>query len=191
MEYQGDRSAGHLKDWALGLLPQSNVAVISKPAQLQAFLKKCAPGAGGVKWGACMLLFTAKGETSALYKSLALRYKGRLAFGEVRNANRELSSRFNVTSHPALLAVCGGAEDATIAYADDFKNSKLVKFLNQFYSPKKCGAAIKVDASTDVSKLRVGQLKQVLEARGATCAECIEKGDYVRRVKEVLAAAKA
>ena len=191
VDYNGDRSATHLKDWALGLLPQSAVTVITKPAQLEPFFKKCAPGAGGAKWGACALLFTAKGETSALYKSLALRYKGRLALGEVRNANAELAARFNVTAQPALLAVCGGDEGATIAYADDFKNSKVVKFLNQFYSPKKCGAAIKVDASTDVSKLRVGQLKQVLEARGVACAECIEKGDFVRRVREVLLAAQA
>jgi protein disulfide-isomerase A6 len=189
VDYRGDRSAAHLRDWALGLLPAGNVAVVARPAQLPAFLKACQPG--GVKWGACALLFTAKTDTSALYKSLALRYKGRLAFGEVRGANEELARRFNVTSFPSLVTVCGGSEDATIRYADDLKNSKLVKFLNAFYSPKKCGEAIRVDATTDLSKMRVAQLKQILEARGGECRECVEKGDFVRRIQALLAAGAA
>jgi hypothetical protein len=72
-EYSGDRSARHLKDWALGLLPK-HIKTVSKKAQLDDLLKHCGPGAGsGSKWGVCALLLSDKRETSALYKSLALR----------------------------------------------------------------------------------------------------------------------
>ena len=68
--------------------------------------------------------------------------------------------------------------------AGELKSTKLVRFLNQFYNGKKCAEAVKMDASTDFGKMRVGQLKQLLEARGESCKECFEKADYIRRVKE-------
>ena len=75
-EYSGDRSARHLKDWALGLLPK-HIRTVSKKAQLEDLLKQCSPGAGsGSKWGVCALLLSDKADTSALYKSLALRWVG-------------------------------------------------------------------------------------------------------------------
>lgn len=43
-----------------------------------------------------MLLLTAKSETAALYKSLSGQYTGKIAFGEARGSNQELSKRFNV-----------------------------------------------------------------------------------------------
>lgn len=41
------------------------------------------------------------------------------------------------------------------------------------------------DAATDFSKMRVAQLKQILESRGEKCRECVEKGDYVARIRQV------
>ena len=32
--------------------------------------------------------------------------------------------------------------------------------------------------------MRVAQLRQLLEARGVTCRECVEKGDFVARVRQ-------
>ena len=45
------------------------------------------------------------------------------------------------------------------------------------------------DASTDFSKMRVSQLKQILESRRESCRECVEKQDYVRRIKQVFGVA--
>ena len=57
--------------------------------QLDDFLKTCQPGsASAAKWGVCVLLLTAKTQTSALYKSLASRYKGKIAFGEVQGSHQ-------------------------------------------------------------------------------------------------------
>jgi hypothetical protein len=43
---------------------------------------------------------------------------------------------------------------------------------------------IKVDKDVDYNKLRVKQLKQILNDRGTDCVGCIEKPDYVSRCKE-------
>lgn len=72
-DYQGDRSARHLRDWALGLLPK-HIKSVSKESQLADLLRQCQGGPGSSsRWGVCALLLSDKGETSALYKSLALR----------------------------------------------------------------------------------------------------------------------
>jgi len=44
--------------------------------------------------------------------------------------------------------------------------------------------AVKVDKNTDYSKLRVKQLKAILADRGVACKGCLEKRDYIKRVKE-------
>ena len=42
-----------------------------------------------------------------------------------------------------------------------------------------------VDEKTDFSKLKVTQLKQLLKDRGVSCPECVEKNDYVKRVRSL------
>lgn len=39
-------------------------------------------------------------------------------------------------------------------------------------------------AEQDISKLRVKQLKQILADRGVECKGCVEKEEFVKRVKE-------
>ncbi|EFN59909.1 hypothetical protein CHLNCDRAFT_132941 [Chlorella variabilis] len=185
-EYKGDRSARHLKDWALGLLPK-HIKTVNKQQHLADFLRQCTSGTGGgsSKWGVCALLLSDKSETSALYKSLALRYKGKIAFGEALRSNAEISREFGVSKYPTLLVICGGNKDVVVKYEGEMKSTKLSRFLNQFYSGKACAAAIKIDAANDLSKMRVGQLKQILESRGEKCKECVEKADYVAKIRAV------
>ena len=45
---------------------------------------------------------------------------------------------------------------------------------------------MKLDAGTDLTKLRVGQLKALLEERGVVCRECVEKGDFVTRLQQLI-----
>ena len=78
---------------------------------MEEFLKRC-EGKGSKKaasWGACAMLFTAKSDTAPLTKSLASQYEGKIAFGESRAANAQLSTQFNVSrcssGVPALLFV--------------------------------------------------------------------------------------
>ena len=57
-----------------------------------------------------------------------------------------------------------------------------------FAGGRKCASLVKVDAATDLSRLRVPQLKAALAARGGRCAECVEKGDYVRALRDLIVA---
>ena len=101
-DYQGDRSASALKNWGLSLIP-NKVVTVNKPAQLSDFLQRCSSSSSSSKsgkdsasWSLCVLLLTAKSETAALYKSLSGQYAGKIAFGEARGSNKELSDRLKV-----------------------------------------------------------------------------------------------
>ena len=97
VDYNGDRSAGGLKDWAISLIP-SKVTQLPSPEKLPGFLQRCGGAGGGggeakgkkardgASWGGCVILFSDKKQTSPLYKSLAAQHAGKLAFGEVRGA---------------------------------------------------------------------------------------------------------
>ncbi|KAL3658209.1 hypothetical protein V7S43_016839 [Phytophthora oleae] len=43
---------------------------------------------------------------------------------------------------------------------------------------------IKTDANTDYSKMRVKQLLKILGERGVECVECVEKADFIAKIKE-------
>ena len=51
-------------------------------------------------------------------------------------------------------------------------------------------AVIKLDASTDLSSMKVSQLKQILQDRGMSCRECIEKQDFIKQVKLLISPGK-
>jgi hypothetical protein len=46
------------------------------------------------------------------------------------------------------------------------------------------GAAVKTDSNTDYSKMRVKQLRQILGERGVECIGCVEKADFIAKIKE-------
>ena len=184
-DYTGDRSAASLKDWALDLLPEEEVVVINREQQLGKLQTDIAKS----RWNLGIVLLTQKAETPPLWKSLALRYKGRIPFGIVRKAdsNSEMKKRFNVSTTPTVLAVCGADEVAYVPFDGELKNSKLTRFLNSFYGGTKCiEATLSSQEEVDFNKLKVGQMKQILTAKGAQCKDCIEKSDFVKRVREVL-----
>ena len=52
-----------------------------------------------------MVLFTDKTRTSALYKSLSLRFKGRLAFAEVNSKVADVVESQGVTHFPKLVVM--------------------------------------------------------------------------------------
>lgn len=183
IDYTGDRSAIALKDWAFGLLP-NDVNALTNEESLETFLK-ASQSSKTARWGLGVILFSTKDETSVLYKSLNLRYKGRIAFGEVRKKSPlAASGKFVIKSYPSVIAVCGGDIRSIIPFTGDLKNSQLVKWLNSFYSGKKCAEAIQIDNQTDLSKMKVSQLKQLLASKDMQCNNCFEKSDYIRRVKE-------
>ena len=53
-------------------------------------------------------------------------------------------------------------------------------------SPEMCEVKFppKVEKDMDYGKLRVKQLKSILNERGVKCVGCLEKSDYVKKCKE-------
>lgn len=43
---------------------------------------------------------------------------------------------------------------------------------------------MKTTAETDYSKLRVKQLKKILADRNVECVGCVEKEDFIKKIKE-------
>ncbi|GMH39634.1 hypothetical protein BSKO_07532 [Bryopsis sp. KO-2023] len=191
VDYQGERSGAAIKNWAFSLIP-NHVEVLGREKALQSFLDRCrGKSSNKASWKLCVVLFTDKTTTSPLYKSLSTLYKGKIAFGEVRQGNKDVAPQFNATEAPSLMAVCNGNMDSIERYTGKLKSEKVQAFLSGFTAGKKCDRAVKLDASTDFSKLTVSQMKEFLKAQEMACEGCLEKPDFVARVREVVLGAAA
>ena len=82
--------------------------------QVDDFLRDCVSGSKQAKWAACAILFTDKDRTAHLTKSLAHQFEGRLAFGEVGKANKELATKYNITGYEFHLTVLTRTRQANI-----------------------------------------------------------------------------
>lgn len=54
------------------------------------------------------------------------------------------------------------------------------------YAASAGSTANEINAQTDFSKLKVSQLKAYIAEKGISCPECLEKDDFVRKVKQHL-----
>lgn len=133
-----------------------------------------------------MILFTDKATTPPMFKSLSSLYKDKVAFGEIRDGNVGVASQFNVTQYPTILAVCNGDMESQATYNGPLKQTKICTFLDEYIAGKKCARAIKLDASTDFSKLSISQMKAYLSDQGERCVGCMEKYEYVEKVKSLI-----
>eukprot|EP00803_Ostreobium_quekettii_P000511 evm.model.scf_169EXC.9 EVM.evm.TU.scf_169EXC.9 scf_169EXC:117314-119944(-) len=183
--YKGQRTMAAIKNWALSLIP-NKVDRVSKQSDLEALLGRCksvSRGKGMAAWKVCVLLVTDKAETSPLYKSMSSLYDGKIAFGEVRGA---VGKQFYTTASRTLLAVCNGDLKSLEVFEGKLQAERIKSWLDKFVGGKKCDRAVHVDASTDLGSLTTAQLKEYLREQGLACKGCLEKSDYVKRVREAI-----
>lgn len=126
----------NLHDFAMSNMPKQLVVNINHPSQVVERLLKntTAKASGASSPSASVLLLTEKYETSALYYSLAYKYRGqKITFGESRGKNLNLAKEFGVKKYPLLIAlVPTGTGDETylantadlIRYTGSMKSSK-------------------------------------------------------------------
>lgn len=186
--YQGERSATAIKDWVIARIP-SKVVKVDRASQLDALFEQCGGRAWGkdrASWKLCVLLFSDKTATSPLYKSLSTVYEGKISFAEIQGSNEGLGLRFGVTSFPTLLAVCNGAQETAEIFDGKLQADRIKSYLDKFVGGKKCDRAVHFDAATDLGKVSTGQLKEYLRGKGINCEGCLEKADYVDRVRQVI-----
>ncbi|CAM9662597.1 unnamed protein product [Sphacelaria rigidula] len=181
-------------------LPTDQLANLRRRDQADAFLaSECKKGS---EWGVCGVLFTDKYDTSAALKALSFRYRGRVAFGEVRGRNDALATSFQVASYPKLVFFCNGDPNVSFTYEGELKADPLDTFVKGLRDGEQCKEAVKSKArarekaaklrpTDDFSKLRVRELRELLLAHGDHCDGCVEKADFERKLREAVLAASA
>ena len=80
------------------------------------------------------ILFTEKGTTSALLRSIAIDFLDVISVTQVRDKEAATNERFGVTSYPTLVLIpAGGGEP--VLYDGELKKDPMVKFLSQAGEP--------------------------------------------------------
>jgi protein disulfide-isomerase A6 len=127
-DYQGPRTAAGIAEHVLERI--NNHVVKVTDADADAFV---APG-GGDDDGPRALVFTEKGKTTPLLKSLAIEFLGALPVGQVRKSEARTVERFGVTRFPTLVLLPGGGA-APEVYDGEMKKPAMVEFLSKAAAP--------------------------------------------------------
>ncbi|KAG2499079.1 hypothetical protein HYH03_003262 [Edaphochlamys debaryana] len=209
--YNGDRSAKALSAWALGLVPNKVTLLGGADSPLSAFTSTCGGGSGRghakgaqASWSLCIILLTTKAETPAMFRALSGAYAGKVSFGELRLGAKgptsaaaaavaralgvDVEAERAAGKLPLLLSVCNGDAQGAVRYTGQLKSDPLVRHIEAYAAGKKCAKAVRLDASTDLGRFSAGQLKQLVKDKGLDCRGCTEKDDFVRRLREAIAA---
>ncbi|TPX18475.1 uncharacterized protein E0L32_011588 [Thyridium curvatum] len=80
------------------------------------------------------ILFTEKGTTSALLKSIAIDFLGAIEVAQIRNKESKAVEKFAIDKFPTLVLVPGGDKE-NVVYDGEMKKAAMVKFLSQAASP--------------------------------------------------------
>ena len=129
----GARSAKGIVDALTYALPASHITKLKDAGSYTNFTASSALPT--------VVLFTDKPKTSALYKSLSLRFKGRLAFAEVSSKAAEVVEQQGVHAFPKLLVLKG---DEVEEYSgEQLKNGFYASFwgLSILHQQKAAGGA--------------------------------------------------
>lgn len=193
-DYNGARSAGALASWAKGLIPDK-VSRLRKRADLDALLAKCGGSGkrGGSKeaasWGLCVVLASSKADPPPLLQALASAFSGRVAFGFAPPSAADVLAALPGQGNKAdsrLFSICNGDLALAELYSGKLKSEPLQRHLRAYSGGKACASKVVLTPDTDLSKLRVAQLRALVKEHGVSCEGCLEKGDYVAALAHVL-----
>ncbi|RSM00037.1 hypothetical protein CEP52_009385 [Fusarium oligoseptatum] len=153
-DYQGQRTAGAISE-AVSSKINNHVARVSDK-DLDSFL-------GGDKPKA--ILFTKKGTTSALIRSIAIEFLDVISVAQIRDKEKAAVKKFSIKDFPTLVLVPGEGKEPVL-YDGELVKKDMVKFLSQAGQPnpdpapdngkatkaKKNGAKDKKSKSTETVK---------------------------------------
>ncbi|KAI2620475.1 thioredoxin-domain-containing protein [Hypoxylon sp. NC1633] len=80
------------------------------------------------------ILFTEKGTTSALLKSIAIDFLDVIAVAQIRDKETKAIELFGITSYPTLVLLPGGDKESVV-YDGEMKKESMVTFLSQAGQP--------------------------------------------------------
>ncbi|KAL3137374.1 hypothetical protein ABBQ32_006902 [Trebouxia sp. C0010 RCD-2024] len=116
----GPRTAKGIADALTSALPASHISKLKDAKSFSNFTTATSLPK--------VVLFTDKPRTSALYKSLSLRFKDRLAFAEVSSQAADVVQDQGVTQFPKLVVL---QADQVEQYSGKFKAAELISFLSE------------------------------------------------------------
>jgi protein disulfide-isomerase A6 len=76
-------------------------------------------------------MFSNKGTTSALWKSLAIEFQGQIIVAQARDTETAVVKEFNVDKYPTLVVLPGGSAPG-IVYSGAMEPDPLNKFLSEY-----------------------------------------------------------
>ncbi|KAF3069412.1 putative protein disulfide-isomerase [Trichoderma lentiforme] len=124
-DYQGQRSAGAIVDAVVAKINNHVVKLTDK--DIDGFLKKEEEKPKAI-------LFTEKGTTSALLRSIAIDFLDAVTVGQVRNKETATVEKFGISSFPSFVLIPGGGKEA-ITYSGELNKKDMVEFLKQAAQP--------------------------------------------------------
>lgn len=103
--------------------------------------------------GAKAILFTEKGTTSALIRSIAIDYLDVIKVGQIRNKEKKAVEKFGIEKFPSLVLVPGNASEPVV-YQGELNKKDMVDFLRQAGEPNPdpAPAKSKADKKKDAKK---------------------------------------
>ncbi|TDZ39934.1 putative protein disulfide-isomerase [Colletotrichum trifolii] len=122
-DYQGPRTATGIVEAVVDKIANHVKRVADK--DLDSFLEGDKPKA---------ILFTEKGSTSALLRSVAIDFLDVVTVAQVRSKETAAVEKFGIKSFPTLLLLPGGDKEP-IVYDGELKKDGLVKFISQVAEP--------------------------------------------------------
>ncbi|KAG6035771.1 hypothetical protein E4U41_005941 [Claviceps citrina] len=148
-DYQGARTASAMVDAVVGKINNHVTRVADK--DLDAFL-----AAGDDKPKA--ILFTEKGTTSALLRSLAIDFLDVVSFAQVRNKETKASEKFGIDKFPTFVLIPAGGKEP-ITYDGELKKKDMVEFLKQAGQPNPDPAPAKAKSKPKKDKKKESNTK--------------------------------
>ncbi|GJN79954.1 hypothetical protein PLIIFM63780_003478 [Purpureocillium lilacinum] len=122
-DYQGARTAGAITEAVASKINNHVIRVADK--DLDGFLEGEGPK---------LLLFTEKGTTSALLRSVAIDYLDVVSVGQVRNKEKAAVDKFGIEKFPTLVLIPGAGKDP-VTYDGELNKKDIAAFLSQVAQP--------------------------------------------------------
>lgn len=201
INYDGEKSRHSLSAKSVFEFVQEVAAFPVINLRLTAQAKELLKSTCNKGWGACLVLFTSKFETSLLLKSLSYHFRDKINVAEVRGSNKALSEYFVVEKYPSLVMVCGGSNPAASQTfeGDVRKFSDISIFVTGFERKTRCNQlknmaakAVKgrreqlkkalYSSKSVLDQMRVRDLREIVHDLGVNDETFTEKADFVRAI---------
>jgi protein disulfide-isomerase A6 len=175
-DYNGGRTATDIVNAAMAKINNHVVKVTDKDVD-----KFLAEGNGTAK----AVLFSDKGTTSALLKSVAIDFLGSVKVAQVRNKEAEVIKMFGVEKFPTLVLLPGGDKESVV-YEGEMKKEAIVEFLSQAGTPNTdpAPAEEKKAKKSASSKTKSSKTTEASSATEETKASTDEEADQKPIVAE-------